>query len=99
MMRLTEGTVLVQDGEPRASQLDQEVVLLSLRAGVIFGLNRAATEIWNLLGEPRPVGEICEALSQRYEVDAATLSGDVIPFLETLVRRNLLRVVGARERR
>ena len=74
-------------------------MLLSLRAGVIFGLNRAATEIWNLLGEPRPVGEICEALSQRYEVDAATLSGDVIPFLETLVRRKLLRVVDARERR
>ena len=98
MMRLTEGTVLVQDGEPRASQLDQEVVLLSLRRrhfrsepcrdGDLEFARRAASGRRDLRGAVATLRS-----------DAATLSADVIPFLETLVRRNLLRVVGARERR
>src|SRR5215208_1907804 len=88
-------TIVVQDKEPVATTVDEEVVMLSVRAGAYFGLNGVGSEIWNLLAEPRRVGEICETLSSRYETDEHTLLRDVTWFLESLVERGLVRVIDA----
>ena len=58
-------------------------------AGAYFGFNGVASEIWHFLSEPRRVGEIFNELSQNHEVDAATLSRDVLPFLQSLIDRRL----------
>lgn len=92
-MSVTADSVLVQDKEPAATDLDDGVVLLSLRAGCYFGFNEVATEIWRMLAEPRRVSAIFEALLARHEVDAETLARDVTPFLQTLVEQRLVRVV------
>ena len=42
-----------------------------------------------MLSEPRKVGEIFDTLSQTHEVDATTLSHDVLPFLQTLIEHRL----------
>jgi hypothetical protein len=46
-----------------------------------------------MLSEPRRVGEIFETLSQSHEVDATTLSRDVLPFLQTLIEQRLARQI------
>jgi Coenzyme PQQ synthesis protein D (PqqD) len=90
---VTVDSILVQEREPVATTVDDEVVLLSMRAGSYFGLNRVGSEIWNMLAEPRPVGHILDALSQLHDVDRDTMTGDVMTFLQTLIDRRLLRVV------
>lgn len=87
--------VVVQDSEPIAATVDDEVVMLSVRAGAYFGLNGVGTEVWNMLREPRRVGDLCHELSQRYEADVDTLTRDVTLFLQALIERGLVRVVGA----
>jgi hypothetical protein len=47
---------------------------------------------------PRRVGQIFDSLAQRHDVDAATLTRDVPPFLQALVEYRLVRVTGASER-
>jgi hypothetical protein len=90
---VTIDSVLVQEEEPKAADLDGDVVVLSVRAGSYFGFNRVATEIWNMLAAPCRVGQIFDALAQHHDVDAATLARDVTPFLQTLIEQRLVRVI------
>ncbi len=98
-MSVTIDSVLVQDQEPRAADLDGGVVVLSVRAGSYFGFNAVASEIWNMLTKPCRVGQIFDSLADRHDVDAETLARDVTPFLQTLVEHRLLRVIDPGEAR
>lgn len=86
---VTIDSVLVQDKELAAADLDGRVIVLSVRAGAYFDFNDVASEIWHMLSAPRRVGEIFDALLQSHEVDATTLSRDVLPFLQTLIEQRL----------
>jgi hypothetical protein len=92
-LNVTSDSVLVQDKEPRTIELDGTAVVLSVRAGAYFDLNRVATEIWNMLVKPCALGRILDTLSQRYDVNDKALARDVMPFLQTLVEHRLLRVI------
>jgi len=96
---VTADTILVRDNEPMPTTVDEEVVVLSVRAGAYFGFNRIGTEIWNMLAEPRRVGEILDTLAQSHEVDLDTMTRDVTQFLQTLIERRLVRVVDSKESR
>jgi hypothetical protein len=92
-LRVTSESILVQDNEPAGANLEGGHVLLSVRAGAYFSLNPMASEIWQMLAEPCPVGEIIASLSDGYDVDAQTIVRDVTPFLQTLVNHRLVRVI------
>lgn len=92
-MRVAIDSVLVQDKEPIAADLDGGVVVLSVRAGWYFGFNAVASEIWNMLAEPCRVGQIFDLLSERHDIDAETVARDVAPFLQTLVEHRLVRMI------
>jgi len=96
---VTIDTVLVRDSEPMPTTVDDEVVVLSVRAGAYFGFNRIGSEIWNMLAEPRRVGQILDTLAQSHEVDLDTMTRDVTQFLQTLIERRLVRVVDSKESR
>ena len=86
-------TILVREIEPASAIVADNAVLLSVRAGAFFRLNRVGTEIWEMLIRPCRVGEMFDVLSQNYDVDGNILTRDVIEFLEALVKRHLVRVV------
>ena len=69
-MSVTIDSILVQDKEPTAADLDGGAVVLSVRAGAYFGFNQVASEIWTMLAEPCRVGQIFDSLSERHDVDA-----------------------------
>jgi hypothetical protein len=92
---VTVDTVLVQDSEPIPATVDEEVVLLSVRAGNYFGFNRVGTEIWNMLTAPRRVGDILDSLAKAHDVDTDTMTRDVTAFLQTLIDRGLVKVINA----
>jgi len=92
-MSLTSESLLVQDSEPIAATIDEDVVMLSVRAGAYFGLNDVGSEIWNMLATPRRLGDVCRSLSSLYEVDDETVARDVFPFLQMLVDSGLVRMI------
>jgi len=91
VVNLTMDSILVRDNSLAATESDGRVVVLSLHAGAYISFNDAASEIWRLLAEPRAVGEICDALSQSHDVDFTTASTDILPFLQRLIERKLVR--------
>ncbi len=92
-MTVTVDTILVQDNEPIPATVDEQMVVLSIRAGAYFGFNKVGTEIWNMLTEPRRVGQILDSLSQAHDIDADTMTRDVTRFLQDLIERRLVRVI------
>lgn len=90
---VTIDTVVIQDSEPVVATVQDNVVLLSLRAGAFFKLNTIGGQIWNMLVEPRSVHEIVDALARTHEADAETMVRDIAAFLDSLIDRRLVRVV------
>jgi hypothetical protein len=86
-------SVVVQEDEPVAAEVDGEVVMLSERAGAYFGLDGIGSEIWKLIAQPRRVSDLCQSLAQHYEADGETLTRDVTSFLDELLARRLVRLV------
>jgi Coenzyme PQQ synthesis protein D (PqqD) len=97
MVTVTVDTVLIQDHESIPAAVDGTVVLLSVRTGSYVKFNKVGSEIWKLFSEPRPVGQIFELLSQLHQTDDHIIRRDVIPFLEALISRRLLRIVDQRK--
>jgi len=98
-MSVSADSVVVQDGEPVAARVDGDVVMLSEREGAYFGLNGVGSKIWELIAQPCRVGDVCQSLSELYDVDHATLVREVTQFLEDLLARKLVRVIDKWEKR
>jgi hypothetical protein len=92
-LSVTIDSVLVRDRELAATNVDGRAVVLSLNAGSYFDFNQVATEIWGMLAKPCRVSEIFDRLSKQHDVDAETLSRDVVPFLQTLIEQKLIRML------
>jgi hypothetical protein len=92
-LRVTIDSILVRDQEVAATDFPEGTVVLSVRAGAYFGFNQVASEIWGMLAKPHHVGEIFDTLLQRHVVDADTLARDVTPFLQTLLKHHLVRMI------
>ena len=90
---VTIDSILVRDRTLPAAELDGRIVVMSVEAGTYVSFNGVASEIWQMLSEPRRIGDIFDNLSQNHDVDAATLSRDVLPFLQRLIERRLARQI------
>ena len=91
-------STLSRNDEPVAVEVDRTVVMMSLVQGMYFGLEGAGPRIWTLLEQPRTVAELCQDLTQEFDVDADTCFQDILPFLEELRAADLIRVQDASAR-
>jgi hypothetical protein len=90
---VTIDSVLVRDQYLAATDLGGQIVVLNVHTDTYVSLNAVASDIWTMLSEPRRVGDIFEFLLQRHDVDDETLSRDVLPFLQHMIERRLVRQV------
>lgn len=78
--------------EHLVSELDSKAVILSLKNGKYYGLNKVGLAIWALIQKPSTIAEIEEALLQEYTVDKEICRREVIEFLVTMVDEELIEV-------
>jgi hypothetical protein len=79
--------------EVLASEVDGEVVMMSIEQGNYSGLDGIGSEIWKLLEKPMPVSEICETMMARYEVERDVCEKDVLAFLSDLASDDTIRIM------
>ena len=91
--RLSGADVLIRnDQELLTTEVDGELIGMSVEQGTCYGLNGVGTRIWALLSEPRSVDELCRQLTEEYEVDDAQCRAEVIELLEELRSEGLVTV-------
>jgi hypothetical protein len=73
-----------------ARQVGEETVILDLVSGSYFGLDTMGTRIWQLIGEGRSLGEVCELLLAEYDAPREQVEKDVLRLLDELSAAGLV---------
>jgi len=73
-----------------ASEVNGEVVVLSIELGHFFHLNATGSRIWNLLDAPKTVAALSATLGERFSVGAEECRRDVAEFVQGMLEKGLL---------
>ena len=71
-------------------ELGGEAVILSLGSGTYFGLNALGTRVWQLLQQPRSLGEVRKIVTQEFDVTPERCESDLLAFVASLRANGLL---------
>ncbi len=74
-------------------EIDGEAVLVNVRRDEVMHLNPVAAFLWSLLDGERSLGDVARAITEEFEVDAATAEADAISFAAELLERGAVEVV------
>lgn len=74
-----------------ARQVGDETVMLDLESGTYLGLDPVGARIWELIGENKTLGQVCEIMLAEYEVSSDVLERDVDRLIEDLLDNNVIR--------
>jgi hypothetical protein len=75
-----------------SADLQGEAVVLSLADATYYGLNDVGARIWELVQEPRRVGDVLDSLVAEFDVDASQCRSDLMAFLDDLQGWGLISV-------
>jgi hypothetical protein len=87
---LVDQTFFFPRPEIAAREINDGAVLVDMKSGGCFELNRIGFEIWQLLQQKRSFATICDSLCARYPVQREVLASDVESLIESLVRAGLV---------
>jgi len=74
------------------SSIADELVMFDTEKGKYYGLNDIATEIWNNLENPLTVDELCNQLTDEFEVSREQCLKDLLTFLPGLLKKGLIEI-------
>jgi len=75
-----------------ARQVGDETVILDLGSGTYFGLDPVGARIWQLIGEGKTLGEICDTMLDEYDVSREALERDVVELADKLLEQKLISI-------
>lgn len=75
------------------SEVDGEVIMMSIEHGKYSGLDGIGSAIWLLLENPLRVSEICDRMMACYDVEKNVCEKDVIAFLNDLASDDTIRIL------
>jgi hypothetical protein len=75
------------------TEIDDETVMMDIDQGSYFGLNQTGTRIWALLAAPIAIGDVCDQLTEEFDVPREQCEQQVVGFLESMLARGLVQVV------
>ncbi|MGA2383793.1 MAG: PqqD family peptide modification chaperone [Gemmatimonadales bacterium] len=90
--RIPESATVLAAGDLLASAFGAELVILSLKDGVYYGLEDVGARIWGLLQRPITVSAIRDALVAEYDVEPERCGRDLAALLQDLAARGLIEV-------
>lgn len=93
--KIKPDSILKRRQEQIFSEIDGEVVMLSLENSEYYGMDKVGSRIWQLLENPVSLREIIEALLEEYDVTEGQCADDTIKFVEQLADKNLIEITGS----
>ena len=82
----------MQTNDLISSELDGEMVLVSLNQAAYYGLDASAQSIWKIIDQPCRVADLCEQLLTKYDVDPTACEAHVCDPLNYLNKEGSIRV-------
>ena len=94
---MSSQSLLSRNPETIATEIDGEVVLMSLVTGRTFGLDKRASRIWDLIAEPKSIDAIVAELLKVYDTPAEKCQADVTGFAKKLSEAQLASLADSAE--
>lgn len=89
---MSNDSIVVAVEDQVSSDLGGEVAILDLKVGVYYGLDEVGARVWELIQEPRVVGDVRDVLIEEYEVVPERCERDLFALLERLAEEGLIEV-------
>lgn len=89
-MALKHSTRLARSSRHVGSEVDGEMVLVSIEDGKYFGLDPIGTEIWRRLEEPKRFDVLTAELQDFFEGEPEVIATEAANFVEQLLGEHLL---------
>lgn len=67
-----------------------EVVLMVLESGNVYGLGDTGSAVWKLLAKPTTLQPVVDALVEEYDAPRSVIEHDVLELIEEMVERGLV---------
>jgi len=89
---LSENSTVVATKDLASCDLGGEAAILDLKSGIYYGLDAVAASIWNLIQEPKTVGDICNTVVSEYDVEPDRCEHDLLAWLQQMADAGLVEV-------
>jgi len=86
-------SVVSQEQDIDAADLNGEKVMMDIDKGKYFALNEVGSRIWDIISEPKKVKSIIDELLKEYEIDRLTCENEVVEFLGKMYEAGLICIV------
>jgi hypothetical protein len=71
-------------------ELQGDAVLLDLKTGVYFGLDRVGTRMWQLMGEKDSLAAVASAVCDEFDVTEDRCASDLVGLAQRLEEQGLI---------
>lgn len=88
--KLTVDSIVQRDHTQSFSQIDNEIVMLSIKKAEYYAFNEIASMIWQLIDEPIPIRNIVASLLREYDVSKDMCFKHTIEYLQDLQSKQLI---------
>lgn len=93
IVEITLESVISQSKDQVSTELDGETVLMSIKQGHYYGMDKILSRRWAMIEGPQKVSDLCGELMKEYEVTREECEKDVLNALNELANENLLNIV------
>lgn len=76
---------VIQRTELPGSRINDEVVFFNQGTGDYYGTGPVGADIWEFLADPKTLGELCDLLLEKYEVDREECEAQVSKFVLDMI--------------
>ena len=89
-MGLQEEKALTRSTDMLASEINGEVVMMSIESGRYYGMNPTGVYIWKALENPLTVQDLLKHITDTFKLSEDQCRTEVLPFLEDMVKEKIL---------
>jgi hypothetical protein len=89
---IKESTIIQRKNDLLYSEIQDEIIALSVETGEYIGFNSVGSRIWSLIEFPVRFIDLVNTISKEFEVDPELAKTDAIHFLEKLKDKKLITV-------
>jgi len=82
--------ILVQNPGLLTTEVDGELMAMSVEKGTCYGLNGVGSRIWALIAEPRSIDSLCRQLVGEFDVEEERCRREVEELVEELRAEGML---------
>lgn len=92
MNEITLNSIVNRCDDIVVGKVDEDVMMANIETGKYHQLNPTGSRIWDMLEQPKSVGELCELLVNVFKVTPEACQRDVFHFLEEMSSRNIVAI-------